>query len=392
MDPHALPSSITDSAQQQPANTAADLFGEISKPKTQKQSRPYQILIVDHEPNVQKTLVDAIAAEKINVDCASTLQEARAKLESGPIDLILIEPNLPDGAGLDFAKEARAKRSVTQAIVITGQPSLERAMEAIHIGVAGFMVKPLNVDELNEQVQQAIARHKHRRRSRRKYAKLQKVCNQLSKAHNEVSKQVDVLCNDLVTAYQELAGQMQQVVQTSEFSTYIGDELDLEKLLRKTLEFLLEKAGPTNAALFLPTTADEFTVGGYVNYDCSSGPADIILQHLADVVAPRMAKRADLVHLTDDDAIETWIGDDAAYFADSHVIAFACRHEDEPLAVIVLFRDGSEPFSDETLDAATSIAPILGDYLAKVIRIHHRCPPKADAGYGDEGETPSFGF
>lgn len=365
------------------------LSSSVSPEKSSKTARrPFQILLVDHEPKVRELLNDAVAGESLQVSSASSLEEAQEQLEAGPVDLLLIDPNLPDGSGLQFAAEARKKRPATQTIVITGQPSLERAIEAIRIGVNDFIVKPLDLDVLNEHVRQAMARHKLRRRNRRRYARLKKVCNQLSKAHQEVSKQVDVLCNDLVTAYQELANQMQQVVQTGEFSTHIGEELDLEKLLRKTLEFLLQKAGPTNAALFLPTTADEFTVGGYVNYDCTSEPADIILQHLADVVAPKLASRNELLHITDNDTLEQWIGDDAAYLADSHLVAFSCRHDDESLAAIILFRDQSEPFTPELLDAAASIAPVLGDYLAKVIRIHHRHIP----GTNSSGEEAAFGF
>ena len=46
---------------------------------------------------------------------------------------------------------------------------------------------------------------------------------------------------------------------SAEFGAVMNDELDLEHLLRKTLEFLLGKVGPTNAAIFLPGTGCGFT-------------------------------------------------------------------------------------------------------------------------------------
>jgi hypothetical protein len=181
---------------------------------------------------------------------------------------------------------------------------------------------------------------------------------------------------------------MQQVVKTSEFSAHIGDELDLEQILRRTLEYLLQKVGPTNAAIFLPTTGDEFTLGGYVNHDCAKQGADMILQHLADVVAPRLSRQTELLHITDNQSMTRWIGDDAAYLADSAFIGFSCRHDEETLAVLIMFRDEAKPFPPEVLDECGAIAPLLGDYLARVIRIHHRHVP----GLNGKPEDPAFGF
>ena len=165
---------------------------------------------------------------------------------------------------------------------------------------------------------------------------------------------------------------MQQVVQATEFGAVIRDELDLEHLLRKTLEHLVEKAGATNAAVFLPSSMDEYTLGGYVNYDCTPESSDMLLQHLADVVAPKIAQHDDIVHITDNQSLSHMLGGDAVYLIDSHMLSFACRSENESLAVVTLFRDGSDPFDQSVLDAAEAIGPLLGDALARVIRIHHR--------------------
>ena len=53
----------------------------------------------------------------------------------------------------------------------------------------------------------------------------------------------------------------------------------------------------------------------------------------ADAVA-RVAAQDEIIHLTDNAAIQKWIGDDAAYLADSHVLAFAARHQGGRVAVV----------------------------------------------------------
>ncbi len=357
---------------------------QARKPRRGPTGRAFRVLLVEPESKVRRTLSQSIAGEQLTVVEADSLAAARKQLASTSVDLALIDPTLPDGSGMQLARELAASRRQTQTIVISGEPSLEQAIDAIRAGVADFIVKPLDMRDLNERVRQAMDRQRRDEQREQRNRRLRRLCRKLNEARQEVTEQVDVLCNDLVTAYQELASQMQTVARTSEYAGLIRDELDLEGLLRKTLEFLVQKAGPTNAAIFLPSNADEYTLGGYVNYDCTADSADVLLQHLADVVAPLMTDCRETVHITDNETLRKWIGDDHAYLADSHVLAFTSMHQNETLAVLVLFRDGAMPFSAELVESLGALAPMMGDYLARIIRIHHRHVPDFEH---DDGEV-----
>ena len=52
------------------------------------------------------------------------------------------------------------------------------------------------------------------------------------------------------------------------------------------LEFTLSKIGSTNAAIFLPTSSGDYSLGAYVNYDIPRDGIEIMLDQLADVLAP----------------------------------------------------------------------------------------------------------
>jgi len=335
--------------------------------------RAVRVLLVDTDPGLSDLLKQsAPAGEPVQFTYARSLTEARAHLTEKSVDLAVINPVLPDGNGLDLADELNKSRRITSTILIGDEPNVESAMKAIRVGASDYLVKPLDPKDADERVRKVLTRQRKSRNQAQRVRRLRRLCKKLNQARVDVSKQVDVLCNDLVTAYQELAGQMQQVVQASEFGAVIRDELDLEHLLRKTLEHLVEKAGATNAAVFLPSSMDEYTLGGYVNYDCTPDSSDMLLQHLADVVAPKVAGRDDLVHITDNQSLAHMLGGDAVYLVDSHMLAFACRSENESLAVVALFRDGSDPFDQSVLDTAEAVGPLLGEALARVIRIHHR--------------------
>ena len=334
--------------------------------------RPLRVLLVDREPEVYRLLARCAARQPMQLIRAANLAEARGQLAKSPADLVLIDSDQPDGSGVELAAELSGGTSAPQTIIISGRPSYESAVGAIRAGAADLLVKPLDAGELDIRLRQAQLRHQSDDQARRKLRRLKRVCKKLNQVRRDVKQQVDILCKDLVAAYHELAVQMNQIMQSSEYAALVRSELDLEELLRKTLEFLLHKAGPTNAAIFLPSNGEEFTVSGYVNYDCTSDAADFLLQHLADVVAPRAAQLSELVHLCEPEVMTSWIGQEVTYLADSHLIAFACHQADEPLAVIVLFRDKSEPFDPSLLEACDAIGPLLGDSLAKLIRIHHR--------------------
>lgn len=353
--------------------------------KNKARRRTCRVLLVEASPAHRKALEACGNAHRpMSVVHAPTLTEARKYLADHTIDLAVIAPQLPDGSGFDLTAELSRMSHTTAKIVISGSEDFAKAQQALRAGADDYLVDGVAPEELSSRVAAALDRKTRDKAHVQRVERLRRLCKKLNAAREEVSKQVDVLCNDLVIAYQELACQMQNVVQTSEFDGVVKDELDLEALLRKTLEHLMAKLGPANAAIFLPATMDEYSLGGYVNYDCTKESADLLLEQLADSLAPRIATHEDLVHLTDREAIERWIGPEAGSLGDCELLAVPCMHEDECLAVLVLFRDVDQPFAEDHLDRVSSLAPMMGEALEKIIRVHHRSlfQPGDDESYG----------
>lgn len=331
-----------------------------------------RVLLVNGDPKVRGEVNKVVLDQPIVLTCAASLDDARSELANNKMDLALIDLEQPDGQGLDLAAELAGSNTSTQSIMIGSKASFDNGLLTIPPSATDFICKPFDSRELAFRITQAKLRVESQHQQHRKVKRLKRVCRKLNRVRKDVAQQVDILCQDLVTAYHELAVQMNQVMVTSEFAGLIHEELDLEQFLRKALEFLLQKAGPTNAAIFLPSSGDEYSLGGYVNYDCSSDSADILLEGLADVLVPRIANHDQLLHLTDRQDMIRWLDGESEFMADSHMIGFTCRDEQESLAVVVLFRDGTEPFNASVVELCESIAPMCSEYLAKLIRIHHR--------------------
>lgn len=369
---------------------AAETVKPSQTRKAGKKPGSWRALLVDVDSQAHAQLQSSlkqIAACKLQA--VSDINQALDDLSHHRYDVVIACADQNEAATLEVLKQIQQQHPNTQSILISKQlPSADMLFKAIRSGATDVLCMPLNNDDLMSRLKLAHDRAVAHRREKLRIRKLQKTCDKLTQAHQDVSRQVDVLCNDLVHAYHDLAQQMHETVQNNDFLSYVGNELDLEHVLRRTLEYVLEKAGPTNAALFLPAVADEYSLGGYVNLDGSRESTTMILQHLADVVAPKMVDRDGTLHITDNDTLGRWIGADAAYLEDAHVLAVRCQHDEETLAVLVAFRDQSTPFEPEMVQTFDAISTLLAEQLSRVIRIHHRHLPTSSL---DDDES-AFGF
>jgi len=323
---------------------------------------------------------------------ANSAEEACALLREQRIQIALVsEASNQATTGSLIARLQEVQPRLT-TVLMTDQPDAQRVIEAMREGVSDVIPQPFDIEQANEAVRRALASRQGERKLRKRIRKLKRTCRKLAAARSEVSRQVNVICNDVVTAYQELAEQLQNVENSSEYTALIGNELDLERLLRESLEYLLKKIGPMNAAVFLPATMDEFSLGGYINYDWSSGSPEMLLQHLGDVVAPRVAEHPGVLHITDNRTLEEWIGDDAGYLEDCHVLGTTCCKDEDPLAVLVMFRDEQFPFQPEAIETVHAVSMELAEYLHKIIRVHHRHLPDVDEDEADGASDDDFGL
>lgn len=373
----------------------------LEKSVGQTKTHTRRVLIVDGFSAVDQAILTCTPEHgRTQPVHAKTLADTqRALKDAGKIDLAIIRIDPSDEASFAAVDQVRTSDRATGLVLVTDRPDFALAQRALQLGALDLIVCPTDspIDPAwrsatTRRLTAALDRQWIDRRRSTRVRKLKRLCRRLDAARAEVADQVDVLCNDLVTAYQELATQVQGITQTSGYHDAVGEELDLEAVLRKTLEYIVQQAGPCNAAVFLPSSADEFTLGGYVNYDCTKESADMLLEHLADVLAPQIAQRDDeLLHATDNAELSELIGDDWNYLADCHLLALPASHEGEALAVIALFRDSNQPFTESAIDTLSHISEQMGSLLARIIRVHHRAVPGFDEPMGDPIE-PSDTF
>lgn len=354
---------------------------------TEDQGRPMgpraRVLVVSAGRAEREMLAAQLSSVSVEAVAAASTARAREVLGLQGFDLALVSAKLPDGCGYEFCREVLGARPSMECVLVGEAPTLEDALRAMQAGAADMVASRTPGEALTARVEAALARARVKRQreeeTRGRLERARRLCRQLSAARDEVSRQVGSLCEDLTTAYRELAEQMGRVTVGSEFTAIVRQELDIEDLLRAVLEFLLAKVGPTNAAIFLPTGSGDFSLGAYVNYDCPKDTAEVLFDHLADCLAPRFANERELTVLATGEELRARLGENSHWLSDAGLVASPCRvpgGDEECLAVIALFRDRRNPFTAEALGVLSIISPLFAGQLGRVIHCHHRHLPK----------------
>ncbi|MBZ0267490.1 sigma-54 dependent transcriptional regulator [bacterium] len=104
-------------------------------------------LLIDDDPGTLSALAEWVQKELFSVATAGSLEEARIALEDTTPDLVVIDLHLPDGTGLELLEDLRDVPQ-TQVLMVTGQGSINSAVEAMRGGVVDYLTKPVDLPRL----------------------------------------------------------------------------------------------------------------------------------------------------------------------------------------------------------------------------------------------------
>jgi DNA-binding NtrC family response regulator len=105
------------------------------------------VLIVDDDVNTREALAEIVAAEGFTAAVAGSIRDAQAEIARQRPDVVLIDLKLPDGSGMDLFNDIES-RATTEIVLITGHASVETAVEALRLGAADYLTKPINFRRL----------------------------------------------------------------------------------------------------------------------------------------------------------------------------------------------------------------------------------------------------
>ncbi len=104
-------------------------------------------LLVDDDADAAETMAMLVASEGFTVATAGSLRDARRQMSLQEPDIVLLDLMLPDGSGMELFNDAKSLPN-TELVLITGHASLETSIQALRLGAADYLVKPMSLKQL----------------------------------------------------------------------------------------------------------------------------------------------------------------------------------------------------------------------------------------------------
>ena len=116
-----------------------------------------RILLIEDDTILGAAVRDQIDADGHSVDWVKRLDAATDHLNSAAYDILLLDLMLPDGRGIGFLRDLRAKGAVTPVIILTAFDQISDRIEGLNAGADDYMIKPFDLSELSARLN-AVAR------------------------------------------------------------------------------------------------------------------------------------------------------------------------------------------------------------------------------------------
>ena len=106
------------------------------------------ILIVEDDELIAKSISMALDDEGHHYHIANTAEDGMNAVREDIFDAVILDINLPDGDGFQFAKTMRRNNINASVLVVSGRASVTDRVVALHSGADGYLTKPFDRQEL----------------------------------------------------------------------------------------------------------------------------------------------------------------------------------------------------------------------------------------------------
>jgi len=137
------------------------------------------ILVVDDEPLVRRSLSEFLALEGYTANVASNGREALSALKEGLWDVVISDVKMPEMDGLELLRVIKKEYPSTAVIFITGYGSIENAVEAMKEGAFDYITKPI----IDNEIRMVLRRLFKQQELIEENARLRQEISQVSRDH-----------------------------------------------------------------------------------------------------------------------------------------------------------------------------------------------------------------
>ncbi len=118
---------------------------------------PIRVLLVDDETAFSTPLAKRLTRRGMDVSTAEDGTDAFAMLETGQIDVVVLDLLMPGINGMQVLKVIKKQFSQVQVIILTGNGRMSDGLKALAAGAYNFLFKPVEIDVLAKLIEEAAA-------------------------------------------------------------------------------------------------------------------------------------------------------------------------------------------------------------------------------------------
>jgi DNA-binding NtrC family response regulator len=123
-----------------------------------------QILVVDDDETIRKTMKAILEDEGYLVDLAATGKEAVQKTHEKTYNIALLDIRLPDMEGIELLKLMKETVPRIRKIMVTGYPSMQNAIGALNKNADAYLLKPVDIEKLLSVVREQLQAQENERK------------------------------------------------------------------------------------------------------------------------------------------------------------------------------------------------------------------------------------
>ncbi|HEX7728071.1 MAG TPA: response regulator transcription factor [Terracidiphilus sp.] len=119
---------------------------------------PIRVMIVDDEPAIRRALRPPLSELGFQIIEASRGEEALQLLHSNPVDVVLLDINMPGIGGIETLRRIRSAAPRLPVLMVTVRDGEEDKVEALELGADDYVTKPFSIRELIARIRTAHRR------------------------------------------------------------------------------------------------------------------------------------------------------------------------------------------------------------------------------------------
>jgi len=334
-----------------------------------------RILIIDDEETLCYFLKESLEENGYQAVAAHTAREGLEVVTKQQIDLVLLDLKLPDGDGLNVLYEIKKEDSDLPVIVLTGHAAVESAAQAMKLGAHDYLEKPVNLDQLTFSMAEAL--------KARPRGPVEVSLATITHAGDPASEGADGAdpagggyrswgqWAEMSRMYRELERQTEQVLVVDSISSDIMRSLEIDELIERVVDGLIELSAVDMAAVFLSDEdGRELVLAGQRRFPLHVWE-DLSLRRVsAEGVESATARSAGAALPLGEVGPDPWserlnsrLGNDVA------TLLVPLRDQAHLWGLIVIGRRGRQPFESAQIQTFCTVAERLALAVAHVTRL-----------------------